>query len=118
MSSSFDFTVALWHADEDGAWSIESTLGALVGNKHAYFGAIFLNDVEHILAYTYGGAMHQWRRQEGAWKAELTVKGHFGPVSDLDWDQHNLSLITTSSDQTTRIFAEYRNHKWYEFGRP
>jgi hypothetical protein len=58
MSSSFDFTVALWRADEAGAWSVESTLGALVGNKHAYFGAVYLNDSNHILANTYGGAMH------------------------------------------------------------
>lgn len=62
MSSCFDFTVAIWKADYDGAWSIESTLGALVGNKHAYFGAIFLDRIDHIFAYTYGGAMHQWER--------------------------------------------------------
>jgi elongator complex protein 2 len=29
-----------------------------VGNKHAFFGAMFLNSTDHILAYTYGGAMH------------------------------------------------------------
>lgn len=65
LSSSFDFTVALWKADEETeAWEIESTLGALVGNKHAYFGAIFLQNSKNILAYTYGGAMHQWERKE------------------------------------------------------
>lgn len=71
MSSSFDFTVALWVADEAGAWTIESTLGALVGNKHAYFGAIFLENINHILAYTYGGAMHQWLQDSdtGNWNA-------------------------------------------------
>lgn len=59
LSSSFDFTVALWKADAvTEAWSIDSTLGALVGNKHAFFGAIFLQDHDNILAYTYGGAMH------------------------------------------------------------
>jgi len=63
LSSSFDFTVALWGADlSTEAWSIQSTLGALVGNKHAYFGAIFLIDDNSILAYTYGGALHLWRR--------------------------------------------------------
>ena len=100
MSSSFDFTVALWRPDPSGAWSVESTLGALVGNKHAYFGAIFLGNANHILANTYGGAMHQWSREdsENSWKTQLTIKGHFGPVCDLDWDQHNLSLITASND--------------------
>ena len=61
LSSSFDFNVSLWEADpETEAWSVESTLGAMVGNKHAFFGAMFLEDIDHILAYTYGGAMHQW----------------------------------------------------------
>ena len=45
LSSSFDFNVSLWEADgETEAWSVESTLGAMVGNKHAFFGAIFLNN--------------------------------------------------------------------------
>ena len=119
LSSSFDFTVTLFRADvETEAWQVDSTLGALVGNKHAYFGAIFLQDQDNILAYTYGGAMHQWERKDDIWKPTLTVKGHFAPVSDLDWDQHDLSLISTSADQTTRIFAEYKNKNWYEMGRP
>ena len=59
LSSSFDFTVCVWWADpQTEAWSVESTLGALVGNKHAYFGAMYLEDTDQILAYTYGGAMH------------------------------------------------------------
>ena len=47
LSSSFDFNVSLWEADrETEAWSVESTLGAMVGNKHAFFGAMFLNDID------------------------------------------------------------------------
>jgi elongator complex protein 2 len=53
--------------------------------------------------------MHYWQRnsKEAPWQPKLTIKGHFGEVSDLDWDHHHLSLFTTSTDQTTRIFAEY-----------
>jgi WD40 repeat protein len=59
LSSSFDFTVCVWQADpETEAWHVQSTLGAMVGNKHAFFGAIFLSTPRQILAYTYGGAMH------------------------------------------------------------
>ena len=43
LSSSFDFTVCVWKADlETSVWSVESTLGAMQGNKHAYYGAQFL----------------------------------------------------------------------------
>lgn len=44
LSSSFDFTVCVWQADEEfNQWSVISTLGAMTGNKHAYFGAMFLD---------------------------------------------------------------------------
>jgi hypothetical protein len=67
LSSSFDFSVCFWkieadyNADENetnGNFVVESTLGAMVGNKHAFFGALFLQDSQNILAYTYGGAIH------------------------------------------------------------
>jgi len=68
LSSSFDFTVVFWECDTTTeVWSAESTLGALVGNKHAFFGAMFLGSTDQILAYTYGGAMHQWTRTGGKW---------------------------------------------------
>ena len=44
LSSSFDFTVCLWAVDQDTAqWNVTSTLGAMTGNKHAYYGATFLD---------------------------------------------------------------------------
>lgn len=65
--------------------------------------------------------MHQWNRQEETeqWKSSLTVKGHFSEVSDMTWDEHQLALVTTSLDQTTRIFSEHTVPGcWYEIGRP
>jgi len=122
LSCSFDFNVTLWQADpETESWNADSTLGAMVGNKHAFFGAMFLTDVDQILAYTYGGAMHQWKRapETDHWSSQLTIKGHFAEVSDLDWDEHDIALITTSLDQTTRLFAEHTVPGcWYELGRP
>lgn len=120
LSSSFDFTVCVWKPDEEtGVWSADSTLGAMQGNKHAYFGAQFLSDDQEIISYTFNGAMHQWKRVEGRWLPQLTVKGHFGEVTDLDWDQHRASLLTCSQDQTTRLFSKYSGDKgWFEIGRP
>lgn len=40
-------------------------------------------------------------------------------MSDFDWDASNLSLVSTSQDQTTRIFSEHTAHGcWFEFSRP
>ena len=64
--------------------------------------------------------MHQWKKSiEGRWVPQLTVKGHFGEVSDLAWDQHHASLISCSQDQTTRLYSKYGVDKgWFEIGRP
>lgn len=86
------------------------------GNKHAYFGAVFLNDDQEILAYTFNGAMHHWRKQSGKWQPALTLKGHFGEVTDLDWEGD--SVLTCSSDQTTRLFTETEKFGWFEVARP
>ena len=32
------------------------------------------------------------------WQPSLTVKGHFSDVSDLAWDEHELSLVSASTD--------------------
>ena len=98
--------MSLWQAEvETEAWAVESTLGAMVGNKHAFFGAMFLENANQILAYTYGGAMHQWMRkatssedEPSVWQPSLTVMGHFSDVSDLAWDEHELSLVSASTD--------------------
>jgi len=35
----------------------------MAGNKHAFYGAQFLEDDKSILAYTYNGAMHRWDKE-------------------------------------------------------
>lgn len=72
------------------------------GNKHAFFGAEFLAP-DHVFAYTYNGAFHRWRYEDGAWMIKPCVTGHFNEVRDLDWDSYRDYLVTTSKDQTTRI---------------
>ena len=69
-----------------------------MGNKHAFFGATFLNDTNSILAYTYNGALVQWRKLDDSWESELTVKGHFGEVTDLEWSSSGHYLVSCSLD--------------------
>lgn len=82
-----------------------------------------------IFAYTYGGAVHRWGRPnqdegEQQWKAKLTVKGHFGEVTDLCWDPSSKScLVSCSSDQTTRLITKFGpreagTNTYYEISRP
>lgn len=130
LSCSFDFTVCLWEIQEDVGhhWNVVSTLGAMTGNKHAYFGAQFLDShlnkgERSLLAYTYGGAVHIWSREiseanDKPWKANVTIKGHFNEVTDLDWDPTTKTcLVSCSSDQTTRLQVCH-NQNYFEISRP
>lgn len=67
LSASFDFTVCLWKIDKNtGTWVVETTLGEMSGNKHAFFGAEFLSPGS-IFAYTYNGSFHRWDLEEDIW---------------------------------------------------
>jgi WD40 repeat protein len=59
LSSSFDFTVAIWKYDnKHNIWNKEHTLGEMLGNAHAFFYATFLDSSNEILAYAYNGALY------------------------------------------------------------
>lgn len=146
LSSSFDFSVCVWNSDpETGQWSVSSALGAMTGNKHAFFGALFLDHQSdrvalkerQIYAYTYGGATHIWGKQlqdpdqieedptaSGPWTSKLSVKGHFSEVTDIAWDpSQQLALVSCSADQTTRILTlctstSQSKRSYFEISRP
>lgn len=93
----------------------------MVGNKHAFFSAMFLDSFKSVIAYTYNGSFYYWKSKDGekTYSSQPIVHGHFGPVSDLDWDLSKNFLVTTSEDQTSRIFANWKkNNSWHEVNRP
>jgi len=52
----------------------------------------------------------------------VTIKGHFGEVSDIDWDPKKLCLVSCSMDQTTRLLTKSKidgeKTGFYEISRP
>lgn len=122
LTSSMDFTVGLWYL-RNNIWQKERTLGEMTGNKHSFFLAIFINNDNAILAYTFTGAMYLWEREDDS-KPFISngnaPHGHFNFVSDLCWDPKNSKyLMSTSKDQTTRIYANNKKENtWNEVGRP
>ncbi|CAI2384101.1 unnamed protein product [Moneuplotes crassus] len=119
LTASFDFTVCLWRIDKEaGVWMVQTTLGEMSGNKHAFFGAEFLSPTS-IFAFTFNGAFHRWDNEDDVWYNKPCVTGHFDEVPDLDWDTSREYLATTSKDQTTRIFSHCNKiDRWHEVSRP
>lgn len=121
LSSSFDFTVAIWKYDnKHNIWNKEHTLGEMLGNSHAFFYATFLDSSNEILAYAYNGALYLWKmNNNGEYKNNTITHGHFGSVNDIDWDPSGNILFSCSSDETTRAYGLWKsNNTWHELNRP
>lgn len=92
------------------------------GNKNSFFGAIFGEDENQIIAYTYTGAMYFFKKENKnePYKSLPIVHGHFKSVTDICWDlTEGKYLLSTSADQTTRIYGKNKFlNTWHEFGRP
>jgi len=58
------------------------------------------------------------------WVADPCITGHFRSVEDMAWEPNGEYLLTTSSDQTTRLWTEVpvasddNQCRWVEVGRP
>jgi len=46
-------------------WNKDVNLGEMVGNKHAFYSAMFINGINQVLGYTYNGSFYLWKATEG-----------------------------------------------------
>ena len=121
LSSSFDYTVSIWVFDKKhNMWNKEYTLGEMIGNKHQFFYATFLDSYKNILAYSYNGAFYNWKmNNENQYESNLIIHGHFNSVNDIKWDPSKNILFSCSKDETTRAFIYWKkNDTWHEVNRP
>lgn len=123
LSASMDQTMSIWEPDsETGIWLNEVHVGEIGGhNKLGFVSGKFSPDGQKILANSFIGSLHLWASDESSnsWLPELSPSGHFGRVSDISWDVHGNYLLSTSKDQTTRIFSRWHDRcTWNEIARP
>ncbi len=124
--------------------------GSLGASLMGFVDAAFSPDASRIVGHGYGGSIHFWTQavqskkmaiemnlgdkndvddevDDGAlltarWVADPCITGHFRSVQDMAWDPNGEYLLTTSSDQTTRLWVEVpissTTCRWLEVGRP
>ena len=121
LSSSLDFSVGIWVYDKKyNIWDKKYSLGEMIGNKHVFFYATFLNSYKEVLAYSYHGSLYYWKmNNEGKFEANPIIHGHFEEVTDIRWDPSKNILFSCSHDETTRCFGYWEKNKtWHEINRP
>ncbi|KAG0524708.1 hypothetical protein BDA96_07G234800 [Sorghum bicolor] len=129
LSASMDKMMMMWRPEKNtGLWINSVTVGELSHSALGFYGGHWQSDGRSILAHGYGGSFHMWRDvglDSENWQPQIVPSGHFAPVSDLTWARSGQYLLSVSHDQTTRIFAPWRNQVnpgdmvyWREIARP
>lgn len=139
LAATADTALMIWEPEEtSGIWICHTRLGELsskgastaTGSVGGFWSCIWFNkdDNDYILTNGKTGAWRVWLAQrDGTVEPQLAISGATREVTDICWSKDNKFLLSTSLDQTTRLFAPWlinadgtkRNCRtWHEFSRP
>ncbi|KAI9885703.1 MAG: hypothetical protein M1823_002519 [Watsoniomyces obsoletus] len=133
LSASADSSLAVWESEKSsGVWVCRARLGEISGLKGAttatgstggYWIGLWSPTGESVISLGRTGGWRQWHYQpnEDRWVQDTAVSGHVREVTGIAWARDGSYLLSTSSDQTTRLFAEWKRDalkSWHEFSRP
>ena len=133
LSASADNSIAIWSADESsGIWVCETRLGEIsaqkgsttaTGSAGGFWIGLWQSSGHAILSLGRTGSWRRWQYDfsSNAWVQRIGISGHTQEVKSLAWATDGSYLISTGSDQTTRLFAEWKRdgtRSWHEFARP
>lgn len=129
LSASMDKTMMIWQPERTtGIWMNVVTVGELSHCALGFYGGHWSPNGDSIFAHGYGGSFHLWRNvgvDFDNWQPQKVPSGHFAAVTDIAWARSGDYMMSVSHDQTTRIFAPWRNDPnsengdvWHEIARP
>ncbi|KAJ8770060.1 hypothetical protein K2173_010091 [Erythroxylum novogranatense] len=129
LSAAMDKTMMIWQPEKkSGIWMNIVTVGELSHSALGFYGGHWSPDGNSILAHGYGGAFHLWKNigvNVDSWQPQKVPSGHFSAVTDIAWARSGEYILSVSHDQTTRVFAPWKNESscidqqsWHEIARP
>ncbi|PIA63732.1 hypothetical protein AQUCO_00201226v1 [Aquilegia coerulea] len=129
LSASMDKTMMIWQPEKTtGIWMNVVTVGELSHCALGFYGGHWSPCGDSILAHGYGGSFHLWRNvgvNFEDWQPQKVPSGHFAAVTDIAWSRSGDFMLSVSHDQTTRIYAPWKEevcsedgYTWHEIARP
>ena len=133
LSASADNSIAIWQSEESsGVWLCTTRLGEIsaqkgsttaTGSTGGFWIGLWSPTGETLVSLGKTGSWRRWD-YDGAhsrWNQNIGISGHVKSVSDIAWSKDGSYLISTGSDQTTRLHAAWKHggkYSWHEMARP
>ncbi|KAF2733902.1 WD40 repeat-like protein [Polyplosphaeria fusca] len=133
LSTSEDNSLAIWESDPNsGVWICITRLGEISAQKGSttatgsagglWIGLWSPNDGT-VVALGRTGSWRMWTHSPSTdmWEQQVAITGHVKAVKSTCWSRDGATLLTTSSDQTTRLYTKWMRDEissWHEFSRP
>lgn len=141
LSASADNSLSIWESDsESGIWITVARLGEVSREKGAttatgsiggFWTGMWSPSGTTVITLGRTGSWRRWDwdNDDQAWKQNFAVSGHTRAVTGISWSRNGVYLLSTSSDQTTRLHAEWAatnpsqntstsKRTWHEMARP
>ncbi|KAL8728541.1 MAG: hypothetical protein Q9181_005319, partial [Wetmoreana brouardii] len=133
LSASADNSLAMWDSDApSGVWLCTTRIGEIsaqkgsttaTGSMGGFWIGLWLADGQSVVGLGRTGSWRLWNYDSDRqrWVQGVGISGHTKSVMDIAWATDGSYLLSTGSDQTTRLHAEWINgtkRSWHEFARP
>ena len=133
LSTSADSSIALWEPEvSSGVWVPTTRLGEIsvqkgsttaTGSTGGFWTGLWMRGGEAVTSLGRTGSWRVWNldKEQERWTQSLGVSGHTKEVRGICWSKDGSYLLSSSSDQTTRLHAPWRRgtkRSWHEFARP
>lgn len=131
LSTSADNSLAIWEADPtSGIWVSMVRLGEIsrekgattaTGSTGGFWTGLWSPDGNSVACLGRTGSWRRWQydASEDRWQPCVAISGHTKAVTGISWSNNGEYLLSTSSDQTTRLHTQWTSTKtWHEMSRP
>jgi elongator complex protein 2 len=133
LSASADNSLAIWEPDvTTGVWVIVTRLGEIssekgsttaTGSTGGFWTGLWSPWGSTVVCLGRTGSWRLWNRsdEQDRWVQGIGISGHTQSITGIAWSKDGNYLLSTSSDQTTRLHSKWNRGEhtsWHEMARP
>ena len=133
LSTSADNSLAIWEPDSStGVWVTIARLGEIssekgstsaTGSTGGFWTGLWSPSGTTVVCLGRTGSWRVWNldSQQDRWIQSVGISGHTQSITGIAWSREGDYLLSTSSDQTTRLHARWKRGEetsWHEMARP